>query len=516
MSQAILKNKAARFFMIPLLALALVASLADALRLKGYAQSQDDKKQEEKKDSKKEEVLPLKPDGKIEFTTDEGTWMSLDLSSDGQTIVFELLGDIYTLPFAGGEAKLIAGGMSFDSQPRFSPDGKRIAFLSDRNGSENVWLMDADGQNPKQLTKGSKTLYISPSWTPDGNYVVTSRSSGSGLGAYAIWMYHKDGGSGIELIKTTTTPGPPAPGSPPPNSSLGPVTSPDGRWIFFSRRAGAHQYNQTSGQSQIMRFDRETGETTRVTGAVGSGLRPALSPNGKLLVYATRFDTKTGLRVRDIETGDERWLIYPVTRDDQESRATRDTYPGYAFTPDGKEVVTTMNGKLFRIDVGSGKAINIPFTAKVSQDVGPRVYFESRVEEGPVRARLIRWPSQSPDGKRVVFSALSKLYVMDLADRKPRRLTESSLGEFSPIWSPDGKWIAYVTWDTDGGHIWKVPASGGGPQQLTRQPAYYSQLSWSPDGERIVAVSGARRERIEEEFAAGLELRWLQIGRAHV
>src|SRR6516162_5705188 len=108
----------------------------------------------EKKDEKKEEKkgLPLKPDRKIEFSTDEGTWLSLDVSPDGNTIVFELLGDIYTLPIAGGEAKRIIGGLSFDSQPRFSPDGKRIVFLSDRSGAENIWLADTDGSNPKPLT----------------------------------------------------------------------------------------------------------------------------------------------------------------------------------------------------------------------------------------------------------------------------------------------------------------------------------------------------------------------------
>src|SRR5262245_20834790 len=92
--------------------------------------------QEQKEDTKKEdEGLPLKPDGKIEFTTDEVTWMSLDVSPDGQTIIFDLLGDLYTLPISGGEAKRIVGGMSFESQPRFSPDGKNIVFLSDRSGA---------------------------------------------------------------------------------------------------------------------------------------------------------------------------------------------------------------------------------------------------------------------------------------------------------------------------------------------------------------------------------------------
>src|SRR5271154_7254732 len=112
------------------------AGTVQAKKQDAAAQESQDKKDEkkgEKKDEKK--GLPLKPTRKIEFTTDEGTWLSLDVSPDGKTIVFEMLGDIYTLPIEGGTAKLIDPGMAFDSQPKFSPDGKWVAFLSDREGS---------------------------------------------------------------------------------------------------------------------------------------------------------------------------------------------------------------------------------------------------------------------------------------------------------------------------------------------------------------------------------------------
>src|SRR5579862_8576201 len=162
---------------------------------------QDKDKKDEKKDDKdkkdekdKDKKLPLKPDRKIEFTTDEGTWLSLDVSPDGKTIVFELLGNIYTLPIAGGEAKLISGGMAFDSQPRFSPDGKWIAFLSDRDGNENVWMMKADGSDPKQISKDPSGEFASPSWSPDGNYVFVSKAA-FGIATFEIWMYHVQGGT---------------------------------------------------------------------------------------------------------------------------------------------------------------------------------------------------------------------------------------------------------------------------------------------------------------------------------
>src|SRR6266704_4261780 len=150
---------------------------ASAKRQNDSEQEKDkkDKKKDEKKDEKK--GLPLKSDRKIEFTTDEGTWLSLDVSPDGKTIAFELAGDIYTLPIEGGQAKLIAGGMAFDSQPKFSPDGKWIAFLSDREGSENVWIMKADGSEPKQVSKDPNSEFASPSWSPDGKYIFVSKTN---------------------------------------------------------------------------------------------------------------------------------------------------------------------------------------------------------------------------------------------------------------------------------------------------------------------------------------------------
>jgi Tol biopolymer transport system component len=456
--------------------------------------------QEQKDETKKEdEGLPLKPDGKIEFTTDEGTWMSLDVSPDGQTIIFDLLGDLYTLPIGGGEAKRIIGGMSFESQPKFSPDGKKIAFISDRSGAENVWIADPDGSNPKPITKGRNLEYVSPSWTPDGQYILVSRTA-DGISTHSVWMYHKDGGTGLRI-------GPPEPPAPEPGSDqpqpqrenkLGAVASPDGKHFYWAKRTGNFSYNVVFPIWQITRFDRETSEMSTVTNAQGSAMRPVLSPDGKSLVYATRFETGTGLRVRDIETGEERWLAHPVTRDDQEAVASRDTMPGYAFMPDGKSLIVPAGGKIQRIDFMTGKRTPIPFTAKVEAEIGPRVYTASRIDDTPnVRVHLIRWPSQSPDGKRLVFGALNHVWTMDLPSGKATRLTNSSDGEFMPVWSPDGRHIAYVTWTANAGQIFRMPADGTGqPEQLTRKAAYYSSPVYSPDGEKLVFIAGSRDDQL--------------------
>ncbi|HEV8148206.1 MAG TPA: amidohydrolase family protein [Bryobacteraceae bacterium] len=466
---------------------------------------------QETKPPAKKPGLPLKSERKIEFTTDEATWLSLALTPDGKTIVFELLGDFYTLPIGGGEAKQITSGMAFDSQPSVSPDGKRIAFVSDREGSENLWICNIDGSDPKQLSKDPQGDFESPSWTADGDYVLVSRRPPAG-GLHEIWMFNIHGGSGVQVTKASPTP------TTPPQQrvrALGVVASPDGKFFYYARRTGNFTYNANFPIWQLVRRDRTTGDEDVITSAPGSAFRPVISPDGTKLVFGTRHDTETGLRMRDLATGEEKWLKYPIQRDDQESAATRDVLPGYSFTPDSKDLVISYGGKIHRIQVATGEASDIPFTAKVSQELGPELKFASRVEEGPVKARLIQAPQQSPDGKSMVFSSLTHLYRMETASGKPQRLTAGNAREYQPSWSPDGQWIAYVTWADDGGHIWKTQSDGSGsPVRLTRLGAFYRDPVWSPDGTRIVSLRQARQARMTgtNGFAAsglGMDVVWI-------
>ncbi|HTB14370.1 MAG TPA: amidohydrolase family protein [Bryobacteraceae bacterium] len=454
--------------------------------------------------------LPLKPERKIEFTTDEGTWLSLTLTPDGKTIVFEMLGHLYSLPVTGGEAKLLTTGMAFDSQPSVSPDGKHIAFVSDRDGSDNLWICTIDGAEPKQLSKDPQGDFESPSWTPDGDYVLVSRKPNDGL--HEVWMYHIQGGSGVQVTKSS-----PAATTPPQQRlrAVGVVASPDGKYFYYARRTGNFTYNTSFPIWQVVRRDRITGDEDVITSAPGSAFRPVISPDGSKLVFGTRQDTETGLRVRDLTTGEEKWLKYGVQRDDQESAATRDVLPGYAFTPDSRDIIVSYGGKIHRVQISTGEASDIPFTAKVSQDLGPELKFASRVEEGAVKARLIQTPSESPVGKRLVFSSLTHLYKVDAPGGKAVRITSSNAREFQPAWSPDGQWIVYVTWSDDGGDIWKLRADGSSaPVKLTRIPAFYRDPVWSPDSKRIVALRQARQARLNgtstfAQSGIGMDVIWV-------
>lgn len=449
-----------------------------------FAIAQDPTKEDKADSAKKEKPkmkkdLPLEVARKISIKTNEGTWMSLDVSPDGKTVVFDFLGDIFTLPITGGKPTQFTKGMSFDSHPKYSPDGTKILFLSDRSGSENIWWYNVDKKDSLQITKGTTEHYQSAEWTPDGTYIVGARG---GL-ALKLWMFHKEGGSGVQLIKT-----------PDQLKTIEPAFGPDGRYVWFSRRNGGWVYNAQLPQYQISVYDRENGEIETKTARYGSAFAPTLSPDGKYLVYGSRHNDQTGLVLRDLKTGDEKWLAYPVQRDDQESIATMGVLPAMSFTPDSKEVVASYGGKFYRIPVAGGKAINIPMEMETEMLLGPLVDFKYPInDDKDMIVTQIRNPVVSPDGKQVAFSALNRLYTMDITNGLPKRVTNSDFTEAQPAWSPDGSQLVWSTWENNGGHLYKInfKLKGAKPVRLTTEAGLYQDPVWSYKGNKIVFLKGS-------------------------
>jgi len=427
--------------------------------------------------------LPLEPTRTFEMSVSEGSWISVDVHPDGERLVFGLLGDLYTLPLGGGEATRITRGMAFDSQPRYGPGGERIVFVSDRSGSENIWVLNRAEEDTVQVTTTDNLRFHSPEWTPGGEYVVASRKTSLGDPAKP-WLYHVEGGSGTALVE-----------EPEELRLSGAAFGDDPERVWFARRSGVWSYNATFPEYQLAVYDREDGELYERSSRFGSAFRPTLSPDGQWLAYGTRHDAQTGLRIRNRETGEERWLAYPVQRDDQESVATRDVYPGMSFTPDSEALVASYGGKIWRLPIDGDEPTEIPFTAEVEIPMGPELDFEYPIEDTPrFTARQIRNAVPSPSGDRLAFTVLDRLYVMDYPNGTPRRLTDQDVIQAHPTWSPDGRSIAYAAWSDDGGgHLYRVPAGGGAPTQITEAAAVYQQPAWSPDGERIVALSGPAR-----------------------
>ena len=492
--------------------------------------------------------LPLATPRTLKFSTDEASWISLDVAPDGKTIVFDILGDLYTLPIAGGRATRITSGTGWDQQPRYSPDGSQLVFVSDRNGSKNLWIANADGTKAKALTKSDRMNFASPIWSTDGQYIIASRTG-------QLWLYNKDGGSGLQMTGLRTDLSSTA--TPPVVSHYGAAPSGDARYVWVNVSgstaptllAGAHPEAATSaqdenddaqarsnarrlGQFQIAQFDRESGRTLIRSHEADGAFRPVASGDGKWLVYAARHDAREALKLRELATGDERWLVMDVQRDNSQGGGIndRDVYPGSAFTPDSKSLITSYNGRIWRVDVPSGQVTAIPFTADVDQQMGALAKFEYPINDSVLTVTQIRGAKPSPDGTKLAFVALDALFVGDLVAsrggvgaakllvRNTRRLTRGGMVEHAPVWSPDGRHIAYVTWsDTLGGHIYRIASDGSTqPERLTRTAAYYDKIAYAKDGTRITAVRGSRlsRTRNFEDFgslsnSAELEYVWL-------
>ena len=448
----------------------------------------------------KSEGLPLAVDRWVPIDMTEGSWISLDVSPDGETIVFDYLGDLFTIPMAGGMATQLTTGMAFDAQPRFSPDGSRIVYTSDADGGQNIWVRSLDGSGTKQVSNGDSNRAESPEWMPDGDYVVAAMGDFRGRGLPKLKLFHVDGGSGIQPV------------SEPDNlKMIGPAVSPDGRYIWYSRRTGDWAYNAQFPQYQLEAYDTETGERYTRSSRYGSAIRPTLSPDGRWLVFGTRHDDHTGLVLRDLETGEERWLAYPVQHDDQESRATLDVLPGMSFTPDSTHLVASYGGKIWKLPIAGGEAEEIPFRVQFDLALGPRVDFDYPIEDIPTfTVRQIRDAAPSPSGDRLAFTALDRLWVSGADGSNPERLTAADMSEHFAAWSPDGDWIAYSTWDGNAGHLYKARDGNGDPVRLSRNAAAYFAPAWGPEN-RIVALRGPVRayETQGEGGAPGTEIVWV-------
>lgn len=438
----------------------------------------------------------------VSFSTEEGTWINIDISPDGKQIVFDLLGDIYMIPFSGGKATNLRSSHSFDVQPRYSPDGKKILFTSDAGGGDNIWMMNKDGSNAVQITKENFRLLNNAVWSPDGNYIVARKhfTSTRSAGAGEMWMYHTSGGNGLQLTTRKND----------QQDVNEPCFSPDGKYLYYSEDVypgGSFQYNKDPNNQifVIKRLNREKGITETVTGGPGSAMRPQISHDGKLMSFIKRVRTKTVLYLHNIETGEE-WPVYnELGKDQQEAWTIFGAYTGYAWTPDDKSIVIWSKGKIISININeTNSAKEIPFSCQVKQRIYDAVRFQQELNPATFTAKVIRQAVTSPDAQRLVFNATGYLWKKELPAGKPKRLTNGTDFEFEPAFSNDGNNVVFTTWnDSTAGAVYVMNFKENSvPEKISKAKAIYRTPAFSPDGKMIVFQKDRGSNELGQAFTA--------------
>lgn len=442
---------------------------------------------------------PAGPTKTVSFQTTEGTWMNLDVSPDGQEIVFDLLGDIYKMPISGGKATLLAGGLASEVQPRFSPNGKFISYTSDKEGGDNIWVMNADGSGKRAITKENFRLLNNAVWTPDNQYLIARKhfTATRSLGAGEMWMYHiAGGGEGVQLTKRKND----------QQDAGEPEISPDGKYVYFSEdvsKGPLFQYNKDPNGEiyNIRRLNRETGIIETVAGGAGGAVRPQISPDGKFLAFVKRVRLKSELFIQDLQTGEE-WSVYDnLTHDMQEAWAIFGPYPNFSWTPDSKNIIFYAQGKIKNLEVLTEYVTDIPFEVNVNQTISEALHFDQKVHTDEFDVKMIRQLTTSPDGKKVAFNAAGFIYLKDLADGQAQRITSGTDFEYEPEFSPDGKYLLYVNWNDEArGSIMKLDLQTMTTVKLTTEKGYYYGPKFSNKGDKIVYRKGVGNDVLGYSF----------------
>lgn len=416
------------------------------------------------------------------FTVDEGSWMSLDVSPDGATIAFDMLGDIYSMSSRGGEATAILRGPVGFRSPQFSPDGSQIAFISDESGSDNVWIAAADGSDRRQISFETDDLVMGPAWAPDGRSIAAIRiyPTFDQMKMSEVWNYPLDGAKPVRLVQTPEN----------KRDVQEPRYAPDGEYLYYTqRRTQPNIYiNPALKHYEIRRRRLPDGPAETVVAGFGGATTAQISPDGKRMAFVRRVRSKTVLFVFDPEAGTQIPVFDGLERDLQATFTPDEHYyPAYDWFPDNRHIAIWAQGKIHKLDTQARTAEIIPFSATAEHSIARAIRPKREIAPNLVEVKAIRHLAAGPESGPVVFRAVTKLWRANADGTSARRLSRSDATEHDPSWSSDGRRLVYVAWADETGSEIRVRTMRSGRERVVYATSgIVREPSFSPDGRRIV------------------------------
>ncbi|SFR99819.1 component of the Tol biopolymer transport system [Granulicella pectinivorans] len=399
------------------------------------------------------------------ITVHEGTNMAVTVSPDHRTILMDLQGMIYAIPFAGGAAKRVTGPLVEASHPEYSPDGKWVAIQSYAGGTFHIWVMRPDGTGLKQMTTGHGDDR-EPRFSPDGKTIAFS-SDRANKGSYDIWTVDVASGAVKQITSSE-------------NDEYEPAWSPDGSSLAYVNGvfvAGAPGVGGVVGRT-VESVDLATGATKTVASIgrqVGRIESPSWSPDGKHLAYIQFMGAGMFVDAARLVV-DGKPVAGGGVKDD-------DAFPFPPVWLSDASILYTANGAILKVDLGAGTKTAIPFTAGI-ESIRP-VYKGKDFGFNATATRQalgLFSPALSPDGKKAAFVALNQLYLLTVGNPVPKALTHDTYYKQGPAWSPDGKTLAYVS-DKDGvENIYLMDVATGTDKRAAASMDAQIFPAWSPDG----------------------------------
>lgn len=377
----------------------------------------------------------------------EGTNMAIALSPDKKSIAMDIQGTIWLMNVDGGKATAITDALGDCRQPTWSADGSQIAFQSYRDGNYHIWKVNKDGSGLTQLTFG---VYHDrePHWSPAKNEIVFSSDRS---GNYDIWKIDLGKGNLTQLTKEQ-------------GNDYFPAFSSDGKKIAYvsERSTAAGLYILESGnEPKLLVHSKE------------KLFSPMWHPAGKQIAFNSLLPQGSQLEFVTINGGDWQTL----------SDKSEDVFPFKVSWISDTEYLYTANGQVLRASLGEKKTTKIPFQAEVILN---RKKYTAKVRDfdskKPQTVQGIRSPIVSPDGKSVVFTALGDLWILNKGAEKPVQITNDIFIDIDPVWSPDGKKIAYTSDRKGNMDLYVKDLVTGNDTCILDAADNLKFPSWSPDG----------------------------------